>query len=132
MNDDALRTVKAIFASYVTGDTEGLLGFTTPETVCRFPGDPAVVPWAGTYVGRDFAQFHARVKDHLDVFEYVVERFEPLGDTVLVFAKERCRVKSTGKHFVNEHVGIATIRDGYMVRYLEYSDTAALQAAFTE
>lgn len=68
----------------------------------------------------------------VDVFEYVVERFEPLGDTVLVFAKERCRVKSTGKFFENEHVGIATIRDGHMVRYLEYSDTAALQAAFAE
>jgi ketosteroid isomerase-like protein len=58
--------------------------------------------------------------------------FEPAGDKVLVFAYEPCRVKVTGKFYVNEHVGIATVKDGKIVRYLEYSDTARMEAGFTE
>lgn len=127
-----MNVVKEVVAAYVLGDTPDLLEFTHPEAVFRFPGDPSVLSWAGSYVGAEIQRFHEHVKDCIDMLEYVVHTLEPAGDKVLVFARERCRVRGTKKLFVNEHVGIATVRGGKLVRYREYADTARMEAAFLE
>ncbi|HEY9720740.1 MAG TPA: nuclear transport factor 2 family protein [Oscillatoriaceae cyanobacterium] len=123
---------KEALAYYVLGDTEGMLAMFAEDGVAQIPGDPAIVPWAGTFVGRELARFHDCVKDTMDVFEYQVRAFEPHGDTVIFHARERARVKRTGKVFYNAHVGFMTFRGDKVVRYLEYGDTGAYQAAFTD
>jgi ketosteroid isomerase-like protein len=123
---------REVFACYVLGDTAGMLELVHPDAPFRFPGDPAVLPWAGQYVGAEMARFHDAIKDSLDLLEFTVQRYEPKDDTVIAFAHERCRVKLTGKVFENDLVGIMTIRDGKVARYLEYSDTATMQAAFLD
>jgi ketosteroid isomerase-like protein len=131
-DSEALALAKTMFARYVLGDTAGLAALFHPDAQVVIPGDPAFVPWGGEYTGRDAHVFHQRVKDNIDLFEYVVEAFEPLGDTVIAHARERARAKSTGKVFINRHVGIVTVRDGRIIRYLEYGDTAAMANAFME
>jgi ketosteroid isomerase-like protein len=129
---EALAIAKAMFARYVLGDTAGLNELFHPEAHVVIPGDPSIVTWGGTWTGADVHVFHQRVKDAADLLEYVVEAFEPHGDTVIAHARERARVKATGKLFINRHVGVVTVRDGRIVRYLEYGDTAAMENAFRE
>jgi ketosteroid isomerase-like protein len=131
-SSEALRIAQEMYTFYVLGDTPGMRSLFAPDAHVVIPGDPAVVPWAGVYTGAQAELFHSRVKDSVDVFEYSVKSYEPHGDTVIAYCRERARAKATGKIFVNEHVGIVTVRDGKIVRYLEYGDTAAFQAAFTE
>jgi ketosteroid isomerase-like protein len=129
---EALRLAREMYTFYVLGDTPGMRALFAPDAHVVIPGDPAKVPWSGVYTGAQAELFHTRVKDSIDVLEYTVKSYEPHGDTVIAFCRELARVKATGKLFVNEHVGIVTARDGQIVRYLEYGDTAAFQAAFTE
>ena len=129
---EALRLAREMFTFYVLGDTPGMRSLFAPDAHVVIPGDPALVPWAGVYTGAQADLFHSRVKDSVDVLEYTVKSYEPHGDTVIAFCRELGRVKATGKRFVTEHVGILTVRDGRIVRYLEYGDTAAFQTAFTE
>ena len=124
------RVAKAVITAYALGDTPTVLALAHPDAAFRFPGDPAVLPWAGSYRGDEMARFHDRVKDHLDMLAFTAERYEVHGDTVLVFMRETCRVKLTGRVFENEMVGLMTIEAGRVRRYLEYSDTARMEAAF--
>lgn len=131
--DEALALARRMFALYVLGDTAGLAGLFSPDVVGVLPGDPAILPWAGTFHGlAGVEQFHRAVKDAVDVLDYTVLEYKALGDTVVAHAFEHVRVKATGKVFENRHLGVVTVRDGRIVRYEEYSDTAAMHAAFLE
>jgi ketosteroid isomerase-like protein len=125
--------MKALFASFVLGDNAGVMELVHPDGVWFFPGDPAILPWAGTWPGRDFEEFMERCKDALDYLEYTIKEFLPVdGERVVVVCRERCRVKATGKVCDNEHIGVATIRDGLVYSWHEYADTAAFHAAFDD
>lgn len=127
---DAMSVAKMLFAHFVIGDTEGALELVHPDAVLRFPGDRRVVPWAGTYAGRDLKRFFDAVKDHLDFIEYTTQTFHCAGEVVFMTAHERCRVRATGKIFANHHAGILTVQEGLVRSYFEYADTAAIQAAW--
>lgn len=127
---EALKLAKSVFTAYALGDTPSVLARAHPDALFRFPGDPAVLPWAGDYRGDEIGRFHDHVKDQLDMLAFVVERYEVLGDTVIAFMHETCRAKLTGQVFENDLVGIMTFEDGRVRRYLEYSDTARMEAAF--
>jgi ketosteroid isomerase-like protein len=131
--DEALALAKRMFTFYVLGDTSGLTDLFSPDVVGYLPGDPAILPWAGTFQGlAGVEQFHRSVKDAVDVLDYTVLAYKALGDTVVAECFEHVRVKATGKIFENKHAGVVTVRDGRIVSYVEYSDTAAMQAAFLE
>lgn len=132
MSTESIRVAKQLFASFVLGDKEGVLDFVDPDGVWRFPGDRATLPWAGEYRGRDLRTFLDAVFDHLDYLEYTAHTFRGAGDLVVVLSHERCRVKATGRVFENDLCAVATVRDGKVVEFLEYSDTAAMVAAFAD
>lgn len=130
MSTEAVRVMKQLFASFVLGDKEGVMEFVAPDAVWRFPGDRAVLPWAGEYAGRDLRVFMDAVFDHLDYLEYTAHTFHGAGEVVVILSRERCRVKATGRIFENDLAAVATVREGRVVSFLEYSDTAAMAAAF--
>ena len=82
----AVDAVKTMLASYVLGDNAGLLECVHPECTFRFPGDPAVVPWAGVHRGRDgMHAFMEKVKDTLYMLDHIPRVFVPIdGARVLV------------------------------------------------
>ena len=60
-----------------------------------------------------------------------VEQFEPVrfhadGDTVIVFGRERMRVKATGRSYEEAWAHEFIIRDGKIARFIEYTDTASI------
>lgn len=125
--------MKSLFALFVLGDTPGVMELVHPEGEWFFPGDPAILPWAGKWRGREVEQFLETCKDSLDYLEYTITEFLPVDEErVVIVCRERCRVKATGKVFENEHIGIARIRDGLVYSWREWSDSAALQAAYAD
>ena len=123
--------MKQLFASFVLGDTPGVMELVHPEGEFVFPGDPAILPWAGRWRGPAFERFIDAVKDSLDYLEYTVLEFLPVDEQrVVVRALERVRSKATGRAVVNPHIGVATVVDGLFFRWEEYSDTAALERGF--
>lgn len=64
-----------------------------------------------------------------------IQRFEPRefiaqGDQVVVLGEERMRIKATGRIAENRWVMVFALRDGRIVRFREFDDTAAVAAAF--
>jgi ketosteroid isomerase-like protein len=85
------------------------------------------LPWAGDWSGFDgFEAFLKALGDNL-----VIDTVEPLavhiaGDTVITVLKGEWTVKATGRKVRTETVNMFTLRDGKIVRYQVFSDTAAL------
>jgi ketosteroid isomerase-like protein len=126
-----IDVVKTIFGFYVVGDWKGAEALIHPEAEVFFPGDPAILPWAGALKGSGIKKFFDAVKDELDFLEYTISAFHHVGPVVVMQATERCRVRRTGRLVTNDHMGIARVQDGLMVSYREYADTAALHAGFS-
>lgn len=65
--------------------------------------------------------------------KYRLEACVPLSDSqVMVRAWERCQVRRPGRTFDNLPVGIATVQDGRVRSWQEFSDTGAMHWAFIE
>jgi len=74
------------------------------------------------------ADFFVAVVTHLEIEQFVPERFVTDGDQVIVFGHERARVKSGGRVYTVDWVHVWTLRGGRVVAFCEYTDTATIVA----
>ena len=58
--------------------------------------------------------------------------FVAQGDKVVVLGHYVWHVKATGKVWESDFAHVVSVRDGKVRRFQEYTDTAALGAAFRE
>lgn len=125
-----VETVQQIYAAFGRGDVPAILNAFSPDADWLIPGPPEV-SYAGARRG------HPEVVEFFTVLAKTVEvqRFEPRefiaqGDTVAVLGHETLRIKATGRVAENDWVMLFTFRDGRVVRFREFDDTAAVAAAF--
>lgn len=94
-------------------------------------GSPEVLPWAGTFRGRDAVRGWLETLDeHMDY-----DRFEPLeffadGDTVIELVFASGRATGSGRPFESEIVRVWSFRGDEVVRVRSFYDTAAYERAF--
>ena len=128
-----LDIVRRGYEAFGRGDLDALLSLFDENIEWTTPG-PSSLPTAGTRRGR--AQVAAFFQSLNEVFE--IERFEPRdfvaqGDRVVVLGTDRSRVRATGTSIDGHWAHTFLLRDGKVVAFHEYTDTAAavaeLQAA---
>lgn len=128
-----LEIVRRGYEAFGRGDIDALLAILDEQVEWITPG-PASLPTAGRRTGREQVRgFFAAVNE-----VYEIQRFEPKtfvadGERVVVLGEDTAKVRATGT-VVHEHWAHAfTVRDGRVVQFQEYLDTAAtvaeLQAA---
>ena len=122
--------LRHIYDLYRSGDLSEFPKIISPGCEWVFPGDPGILPWAGTYRGLGIFDFAAKIVGSIAYEHFEDHTYLPSGDSVVVLLRERCRVLATGKVFHNDIAAVATVRDGLLVRYVEYSDTGAMERAF--
>jgi ketosteroid isomerase-like protein len=127
---DNVEVVQTVYRKFGEGDISGIMDFIAEDVVVELYG-PAVIPFAGTFNGRDgIAKFFQLVGENLEV-----EMFEPLefivqGDTVVALGHERVKARSTGKGWETQWAMIWTVDAGKVVCLREYHNTADMVAAF--
>ena len=84
------------------------------------------VPFAGPRRGiAGVRDFFAAVTDSLDVLQFEPQEYIAQGDKVVALGRYSWRVKATGREFSSDFAHVCTVRDGKIVRFHEYMDTAA-------
>jgi hypothetical protein len=127
---DNRAVIAGIYESFETGDTATILGSMADDVVWLHPG-PGSIPFAGKFEGKAGVQrFFDTAIASIDVLEQRVHTLLADGDQVAAIGFERMRVKATGREYASEWVHLYTLRDGKVVRFEEYIDTAALVAGF--
>jgi ketosteroid isomerase-like protein len=95
-------------------------------------GTPDVLPWAGTFRGRDAVrQWMELLEEHLEYGSFEPLEFFADGETVIELIDASGRARVTGLPFRSEVVRIWTFDCGRAIRVRSYYDTGAYERAFT-
>lgn len=121
---------KQLFAAFLLGDRDGVIELADPDGTWRFAGDPAVVPWAGEYTGRELGRFVDTCHASVEYLAFQAHTLRESGDYVLVLCHERCRARATGRVFEQDFATVLTVRDGRVVAFVEFADPAVPAGAF--
>ena len=90
------------------------------------PGPKDKLPWAGTFKGKqEIANFFALVEHNLEFSEFTPREMIERGETVVVLGTLAGRAKKSGKAVKNEWAHVFKFRQGKVVFFQEYIDTAA-------
>lgn len=132
MSDQAnVAVIQGIYDKFSRGDIPGILNQLDPQAELVYEG-PAAIPWTGHRRGRDeWARFFQIVGENVDEVRVTMEPFAAQGDNVVAVGRYQARFKATGKRIDSPLVHLWTLRNGLVVRCLEFTDTAAEVAAAT-
>jgi uncharacterized protein len=90
------------------------------------------IPWTKTR--RSPAEVREYLRDLTTTFEmehYTIERYVCQDDTIVVICSTGWRNRATGKRFDTPKVDVWRVKDGKIVAFFEYYDTAAVGEAAT-
>jgi len=124
-NADIIRNVYDAFGK---GDIPTVLGSMDPNVEWR---EADGFPYAGTYVGPDavLQGVFMRLGSEWDGFRAEPDEVLDAGDTVVGLGYYSGRYKATGKEFRAQFAHVFKLRDGKIVKFQQYTDTALVQAA---
>ena len=126
-----LETTQNLFAAFGAHDIPAILGFLHDDIVIEFYG-PEVIPYAGTYRGRQEAQrFFETVLSSIDINQFDPEEMLADADKVIVTGHLNLTTKSTGRVIDSDFVHVITLRDGKWLRFRDFMNTAVAVAAFS-
>lgn len=126
-----VKVVQECYAGFGAGDMPRMLATMATTVSWDFP-DSSVIPWAGHFDGHQgFTRFLVALGEHADPEAFEPRHFVADGDYVVVLGSERFRVKATGKRWTTEWAHAFTVEGGKITAFCEYTDTAAIEAAFT-
>jgi len=120
--------VLGMYAAFAAGDVPGVLGVLDPDV--RWT-EAEGFPYSGTYVGPDavLANVFAKLGSEWDGYSAVPRSFVAEGDTVVALGDYGGTYTATGKSFSAPFAHVWTLRNGKVVRFQQYTDTAVVQAA---
>ena len=126
------KVVQDAYAAFGRGDIPALLGHMADDIHWQpVIGTAAHVPFSGERTGKAaVAEFFKRVSETEDFQQFEPREFVAQGDKVVAIGHYRATAKATGKTFDSGFVMIFTLRDGKVVAFREFTDSAAVNAAF--
>jgi ketosteroid isomerase-like protein len=126
-----VEVVQSAYASFQRGDIASVLARCSNDVTWFLPGDPGVVPVAGLRDGvSEVAEFFSTLAETQDAERFEPREFISQGEKVIALGEYRWRVKKTGKVFTSDFAHVFTVRDGMVVGFPEYYDTAAARDCY--
>jgi uncharacterized protein len=131
MSEQNTEIAKQAYENFKSGDMAALLGQFSEGIEWQAPLVENVPFATGRHSGRgQVEQFFTRLTDAQDVKTFEPREFIAQGDRVVALGHYSWRVKATGREYEGDWAHVFTIRDGKITGFHEYTDTAAIAAAY--
>ena len=128
-DQENVNVVKGLFADFGRGDVAGVLGRLTEDVEWRLAG-PTELTYAGIHRGRDqVAQFFKLLADTAEFELFEPQEYIAQGNKVVTLGHYTGKTKNGGS-FDSDFVMVFTLRNGKVVAFQEFLDSAAYNAAF--
>ena len=126
------QVVKDAYAAFGRGDVQGILATLHDDVVWKpVHGAASYVPTAGERRGKAaVAEFFRAVAESMTFEQFEPREFVAQGETVVAIGHYRAVTKATGKPFESDFVMVFTLRNGKVATFREFTDSAAINAAF--
>jgi uncharacterized protein len=124
------QLVMQAYQLFRNDDIQGLLALFADDIEWH-GAESELIPFSGIYCGTEqVASFFSELAQAQDVIRFEPQTFIAEGEMVAVTGQSSWRVKSTGQKYDNPWAHVFTVRDGKVVRFEQYNDTAATEAAY--
>jgi len=128
--EENTRLVQQVYRDFQNGDIQGVLGALS-EDVEWVTTQLSGVPVGGTYHGVEEAgQFFSSLGDTQEARQLELRGYVAQDDRVVALGHYAWHVKATGKVWESDFAHVCVVRDGKIASFQEYTDTAAIAAAF--
>ncbi|HSK40290.1 MAG TPA: nuclear transport factor 2 family protein [Arenibaculum sp.] len=128
--EDTLSIVQQAFQCVAARDTDGLLALVADDVAWLPPDRVGHLSWGGRFSGRaEVARWIDAVKEALEELVLVPHDFLVADDTVVVLGRETARVRATGAGYDTDFAHVIRVRDGRIISFRGFHDTAAVLAA---
>ncbi|MEK1941834.1 MAG: nuclear transport factor 2 family protein [Pseudomonas sp.] len=127
-----IQVVEAAYAAFAAREPQQLLPLCTHDCCWQAPGLAAFMPWSGEHHGHaGVLGFIAQLDEHLEFLSFAPSSLvvDVVQGQVVALGSARCRVKASGRLYVNHWAHLFSLRDGLISAFREYPDTAAQLAA---
>jgi ketosteroid isomerase-like protein len=123
--------VQALYAAFGRGDVQLILNNVADNVDWQVRG-PAIIPQAGPHKGRaEVGKFFEKVAQAYDFTQFEPREFIAQNDSVVAIVDYAGKIKKTGKPYAAQAAMLFVFKDGKVVKFREYTDTAALVAALS-
>jgi ketosteroid isomerase-like protein len=130
MTEQNVAVVQQVYNNFKAGNIQALLDM-LPDNVTWHLPEIEGVPFAGKRTGRDAVRdFFVGVEANQETLEFEPREFIAQSDRVVSLGHYRWRVKTTGREFSSDFAHVFTVRDGKIVSFQEYTDTASAARAY--
>jgi ketosteroid isomerase-like protein len=132
VSDANVQVVKQLYGAMGQSDISEALAVLDEDVTFVIPGPPNVGA-AGTWRGHDGVRTCLqKLRESQENQSVDFREFVDGPNTVVVLLTVKAKVRATGKIFASDIIHFFTLRDGKIVRLLDFFDTAALVDAHKE
>jgi len=126
-----LQTTQHILDSFTRGDIPAILATNAPNVQWIHPGDPGIVPFAGTFNNIEGAvQFFQGIGQSVQVTAFEPRSFREEGNVIHAEVRIAGVGLATGKTYENVvEMAFTYNDDGQLVRYEAFVDPTSLENA---
>jgi ketosteroid isomerase-like protein len=125
------KVVQEAYAAFGRGDVQGILDRLTDDVIWKgVYGAAAYVPTSGERRGKEaVATFFKQVAETMKFSRFEPKEFIAAGDKVVALGSYS-GTTSIGKSFESEFSMVFTLRNGKVSHFQEFTDSAAINAAY--
>ena len=125
---DNIDIVRDLYAAFGRGDIEACYAGMAPDIDWRSVGDPEHWPAFGERQGIEAVKgYFAVLAEELDFNDFQVREIDACGDKVVAEGVSKVAFKQGGLPAEAEWAHIFTLKDGKIVRFREFMDTAMVR-----
>lgn len=123
-----VELIKGLYQSFAAGDIESVLALFDPQ-ILWIESDG--LPYSGTFVGPEaiVQGVFGKIGAEWDNFSARVDEFIDAGDQVVTLGADSGTFKATGKSMSAPAASVWTLRDGKIVKFVQYIDTLKVASA---
>jgi ketosteroid isomerase-like protein len=132
MNEEGnIGLIRKIYAAFGAGDVKTILDNVADDAQWINHG-PATIPYAGSRSGKtEIRGFFQAIGDSTTGGKVIAENFLAQGETVVATGRYTARVRDTGADIDTPVAHLFTVRNGKVVKWEGFSDTARVAEAHT-
>lgn len=124
------QTAQELYGAFGRGDIATLLEAMTEDVIFQAPG-AADLPWSGVSEGKAAVQeWFGRLAQSIEFQVFEPREFIAQGERVVAFVYTEIVTRHNGRKAINPEAHSWTFRDGKVVKFQVYHDTAVIEAAY--
>jgi len=127
---DNVKIVQSLYDAFGRGDIGRIVDAAAPDVKWELIGRKQDCPCAGKFTGKaGVSDFFKVVDQTWDFKQFAPREFLPSGDSVVALGSYEMVHKGTGKPFQAEWVHVFTFKEGKLMSFREFTDTASMAEA---